>query len=107
MVWSDISEEYIMINTALERQKSHNMRRNPKVSLLIIDPANGDRWLSVQGKVVAFSEEGAEAHADKLTRQYTGKAHFYGDIYPVEKRMEETRIIVKIEALKVFRDAIF
>lgn len=107
MVWADYDGEYVLINTTLERQKGQNMQRNPKVTLLVIDPQNGSRWIEIRGRVVEITEENAEIHADHLTRLYTGKQHFYGDIYPVQQRSKETRVIVKIEPVKISLDAIF
>jgi hypothetical protein len=62
----------------------------------------------VRGQVTGITHEGAEAHADKLTQRYChGKQHFYGDIYPIEQKDKETRVIVKIQPLKVCLDAVF
>ncbi len=107
VVWADYDGEYVLINTTLERQKGRNMLANPKVALLVIDPQNSRRWLEVRGRVREMTAEGAETHADRLTQRYTGKQHFYGDIYPVAQKQKETRVIVKIEPLKVSLDAIF
>jgi hypothetical protein len=87
--------------------KGRNICSNPKVALLVIDPKNVNRWIEILGKVVEISRDGAEAHADKLTQLYTGKQRFYGDIYPVEQKRKETRVIVKIEPVKVALDAFF
>jgi PPOX class probable F420-dependent enzyme len=107
IVWVDYDGTYVLINTTLERQKGRNMRANPKVALLVIDPQNDSRWIEVRGRVVEIQGEGAQAHADILTQLYTGKQRFYGDIYPVEQKQKETRVIVKIEPVKVSLDAIF
>ena len=107
VVWADYDGEYILINTTLERQKGRNMQVDPKVTLLVIDPKDSSRWVGIRGIVVAMTEDGAEAHANKLTQLYTGKTNFYGDIYPVEQKHKETRVIVKIEPIKVSLDAIF
>ena len=108
IVWVDSDGEYVLINTTLERRKGRNMEANPKVTLLVIDPHNSSRWIEVRGLVRTLTTVGAEAHADKLTRRYhSDKQHFYGDIYPVEQRQKETRVIVQIEPLKVSLDAIF
>lgn len=107
VVWLDYDGEYLLVNTTLERRKGRNIRINPAVAVLVIDPANESRWIEVRGKAVAITTDGAEAHADRLTRLYTGKTHFYGDIYPVERRQTETRVVVKIEPVKVAVDAIF
>lgn len=107
IVWVDYDGEYVLINTTLERQKGRNMLANPKVTLLVIDPKNTSRWIEIRGKAVEFDRGNAEARADKLTQRFTGKNHFYGDIYPVEQKYKETRVVVKIEPLKVSLDAIF
>jgi PPOX class probable F420-dependent enzyme len=107
IVWVDYDGTYVLINTTLERQKGRNMRANPKVALLVIDPKNGSRWIEVRGNVVEIRREGAETHADQLTQRYTGKKRFYGDIYPTGQKQKETRVIVKIEPIKVSLDAIF
>jgi PPOX class probable F420-dependent enzyme len=107
VVWADYDGRYVLINTTRERQKGRNMQTNPKVTLLIVDPDNVSRWIEIRGSVVEFTEDGAEAHADKLAQQYTGKQRFYGDIYPVEQKQRETRVIVRIEPIKVSLDAIF
>ena len=81
---------------------------NPiKVILLVIDPKDVSRWIEIRGETVEITEENAEALADKLTQIYTDKQKFYGDIYPVEMRHEQTRVVVKIEPIKVSLDAIF
>lgn len=107
VVWVDYDGTHVLINTTLERQKGRNMCANPKVALLVIDSKDGSRWIEVRGRVVEIQREGAEAHADKLTQRYTGKQRFYGDIYPVEQKQKETRVIVTIEPIKVSLDAIF
>jgi PPOX class probable F420-dependent enzyme len=107
LVWVDYDGEFVLINTTLERQKGRNLRARPKVTLLVIDPADTSRWIEVRGQVSEMTPAGAEAHADELTQRYTVKRHFYGDIYPVEQKYKETRVIVKIEPIKISLDAIF
>ena len=108
MIWVDYDGEYVLVNTTLERQKGKNMRANPKVTILVIDPKDSSRWIEVRGQVQEMTQEGAEEHADKLTQRYCrNKQHFYGDIYPVEQKHKETRVIVKIEPCKISLDAIF
>jgi PPOX class probable F420-dependent enzyme len=107
IVWVDYDGTYLLINTTLERRKGRNMRANPRVTLLVIDPKNNSRWIEIRGCMVDMTENGAEVHADKLTQRYTGKHQFYRDIYPPEQRLKETRVIVKIQPLKVTLDAIF
>jgi PPOX class probable F420-dependent enzyme len=106
-VWYSREGDYILLNTMRGFRKEKNMRANPKVALLVIDPKDGSRWIEVRGNVVEIRREGAEAHADQLTQRYTGKQRFYCDVYPVEQKQKETRVIVTIEPIKVSLDAIF
>jgi PPOX class probable F420-dependent enzyme len=108
IIWVDYDGQYLLVNTTLERQKGRNMQSNPKVTILVIDPKESSRWIEVRGQVMKITREGAEDHADRLTQRYCqNKQHFYGDIYPVEQKLKETRVIIKIEPLKISLDAIF
>lgn len=108
VAWVDYDGENILINTTLERQKGRNMQSNPKVAILVVDPRNESRWIAVRGRVIELTTEGAEAHADKLTHRYNpGKQRFYGDIYSVEQKQKETRVIARIAPVTVSLDAIF
>ena len=109
LVWVDYDGQYVLINTTLERQKGRNMQANPRVSLLVVDPKHTERWIEVRGSVVALTPVGAEAHADCLTERYSAgrQRHFYGDVYPVDQKDRETRVIARITPIKVATDAVF
>ena len=108
IVWVDYDGEYVLINTTLERQKGRNMQANPKVTVLVIDPNDSSRWVEVRGQVIEMTCDSAEAHADKLTHRYCpGKQYFNRDIYRPEQKEKETRIIARIQPVKVSMDAIF
>jgi PPOX class probable F420-dependent enzyme len=108
IVWLDYDGEYVLINTTLERQKGRNMQMNPKVTILVIDPNDSSRWVEVRGQVIEMTRAGADCHADKLTQRYCpGKQYFYRDIYPPEQKEKETRVIARIQPIKVSMDAIF
>ncbi len=97
VVWADYDGEHVIISTTRERKKGRNMQANPNVALLVMDPQDQARWLALCGLVVEISEQDAEEKLDDLVRRYTGKAHYYGDIFPVEQREKETRVTVKIQ----------
>lgn len=105
LVWCDYDGEHVSINTSIERQKGKNMLRNPKVSLLVVDPDDTGRYIEVRGEAEVITA-GAVEHLDRVTRKYTHHPQFYGYVYPLEKRERENRIICRIHALKITRDAI-
>ena len=89
-VWFEFDGTNIVINTAKGRVKDQNMRRDPRVGLDILDPDNPYRHLSIRGRVVDVTEQGADAHIDKLTKKYIGQ-----DKYPY-RGTGEVRVIYKI-----------
>jgi PPOX class probable F420-dependent enzyme len=105
LVWCDDDGACARINTTVERQKGRNMLANPRVSLLVVDPEDTARYLSIRGDVEII-EEGALRHLDELTRRYTAHPRFYGCVYPLEQQARETRIIVRIHARRITLDAI-
>ena len=89
-VWCDHDGTYVRINTAKERVKDKNMKRNKKVALVLIDPDNPYRHLAIRGEVAEITEQGADAHIDQLAKKYLGK-----DKYPF-RQPGEVRVLYKI-----------
>ena len=105
LMWCDCDGQCARINTTAERRKGRNMRRDPRVTLLIVDPDDTSRYIEIRGEVQLIAE-GAIDHLDGLTRQYTAHPQFYGYVYPHEQRERETRLIGRIMATKITLDAI-
>ena len=95
-VWCDFDGTHVVINSAKGRTKDRKMRRNPNVAISIQDPDGPYRHLALKGKVVEITENGADAHIDKLSKKYTGK-----DVYP-NRRPGEVRVIYRILPEKIF-----
>jgi len=105
LMWCDSDGECARINTTLERQKGHNLRRDPRVTLLLIDPDDTSRFMALRGEMELITE-GAIEHLDALTRKYTDHPQFYGYVYPEEQRERETRVIGRLTAARITLDAI-
>jgi PPOX class probable F420-dependent enzyme len=90
-VWCDFDGEHVIFNSAKNRQKDKNVRRDPRVALAIIDPDNPYRYMEIRGKVVEITEEGADKSIDKLAKKYLGV-----DKYPYGQP-GEVRVIYKIK----------
>src|SRR5580693_8208888 len=90
-VWVDFDGKHLIVNSAKGRVKDRNMRRDPRVSLALIDPDNPYRHLQVQGRVVEVTEAGADQHIDKMAKKYLGQ-----DKYPF-RQPGEVRVLYKIE----------
>ena len=89
-VWFEYDGQNIIINTAKGRVKDRNMRRDPRVGLDIIDPDNPYRHVSIRGRVIEITEEGADDLINKLAKKYINK-----DLYPY-RAPGEVRVTYKI-----------
>jgi PPOX class probable F420-dependent enzyme len=91
-VWIDWDGENVVFNTAEGRFKPRNIRRNPVVSVHVVDHDDPYRWISVTGPA-EIVEDGAEEHINVLARRYRGRDYSY---VPGEKRL-----IVRIKPERV------
>jgi PPOX class probable F420-dependent enzyme len=105
LVWCDYDGEYARVNTSLERQKGQNLRSNPLLSLLVVDPEDTSRYIEIRGQAEILFE-GALECLDELTRQYTPYPQYDGYVFPEEKQAQETRLVCRIHASKITLDAI-
>ena len=51
--WVTTDGEHIVINTGVDRQKSRNIARDPRVAVTVADPDDASRYYGVRGRVVA------------------------------------------------------
>jgi PPOX class probable F420-dependent enzyme len=94
-VWFFYEDGKFIVNSARGRVKDKNMSANPNVALSISDPDNPYSHVSVRGKIVRITEEGADASIDALAMKYLGK-----DKYPF-RQPGEKRVIYEIEPVSV------
>ena len=94
-VWCDFDGTHVIVNSAKGRMKDKNMRKDPRVSLAIIDPDNPYRYLEVRGRVDEITEKGADAHIDKMAKKYIGV-----DKYP-HRQPGEVRVMYKVKPERV------
>src|SRR5688572_1103146 len=90
-VWFDYDGKHVLVNSAKGRQKDRNMRREPRVSMAIMDPQNPYRYLEIRGRVAEITEKGADAHIDKMAKKYLNQEKYPG------RQPGEVRVLYKIE----------
>ena len=104
-VWCDFDGTHVLVNSAVGRRKDKNVRLNPKVTVLAIDPADDRRWMEIRGEVETITEEGAVDHINKLSKLYRDAPEYFGHVAPESARATMTRVIYKIKPLKVTTSA--
>jgi PPOX class probable F420-dependent enzyme len=94
VIWVDEDGGDVVFNTVVGRAKERHLRRNPMVSVSVVDPQNAYKWVSVSGRAT-LDTAGADEHINKLAGKYLGE-----DIYPWHKDTDQ-RIIARISVDKV------
>ncbi|HTZ24341.1 MAG TPA: PPOX class F420-dependent oxidoreductase [Streptosporangiaceae bacterium] len=95
LTWVDTDGEHLLVNTEPQRQRARNVRRDPRITVLIHSDQDPWDWSEVRGRVVG-TVEGAEAreHIDELSRKYVG-TDYRNPIGP------KGRVILKVAPEKV------
>ncbi len=98
-VWIDVEGDLLVLNTAEGRVWPANARRDPRVTLTIQNMQNPYEFLSIRGRIVEDTHEGADAHIDRMAKKCLGE-----DTYPY-RQPDEQRVIMRVEPDNVFHFA--
>lgn len=93
--WIDTDGTFILINTVEGHQKLRNVRRDPRVLMSVLDPARWNHAVSIRGRVVEITTEGADLHFQHLIERYLGD-----EPYPYA-RPGQARVLLKIAPEKI------
>jgi PPOX class probable F420-dependent enzyme len=94
IVWVDVDDEGPSINTAYGRVKPRNIARDPRISLVVVDPNDPYRWVKLNG-TATFVDEGADEHIDRLSLKYTGNPVYQN------RTPDEQRVTVRITPTRI------
>lgn len=95
LTWVDTDGEVILVNTEPQRQRSRNVSRDPRITVLLHSSDNPWDWAEVRGHVVeTVGGDAARAHIDELSNRYVG-SDYANPIGP------QGRVILRIAADKV------
>ena len=94
--WVDVEGDIILVNTAEGRVKQRNLSRDPRVAISVVDHSNPYEMVTIRGRVVEQTNNGADEHLNKLAKKYLGL-----DEYPF-RRPGEKRVILKIQPQRIF-----
>jgi len=92
-LWIDREGDTIVLNTTRSRQRTKNLRRDQRVAITVFEQANPYSNVSIRGKAIEITEEGAEEHIDRMSMKYLGKPYPYEDRTP-----KDPRVLIRVEA---------
>ncbi len=88
VVWIDVEPDggHVLVNSSENRLKTRNLRRDPRVSVSVLDPQDSHRFVILRGQVVELRKEGAPEHYRALSVRYSGRE-------PDRTDLEDRRIL--------------
>ncbi|MDI3417911.1 PPOX class F420-dependent oxidoreductase [Streptomyces luteolus] len=96
-VWVKRDGNDVLFSTTLERRKEKNMRRDPRVSV-VVQPFDAPyTYAEIRGSAT-MTTEGAQELIDELSLKYTGKTYAEFNPHAAEDR---PRVVVRITPRKV------
>ncbi|MGY5129185.1 PPOX class F420-dependent oxidoreductase [Streptomyces nigrescens] len=96
-VWVKRDGDDLLISTTVGRRKEKNIRRDPRVSV-VVQPSDAPYTYAEVRGTASLSTEGGQELIDELSRKYTGK--LYADFNPAGVTDDE-RVVVRITPRKV------
>jgi PPOX class probable F420-dependent enzyme len=94
-VWVDRDGDVIILNATRSRQRTKNLKKDPRVAISVFDQNNPYSNVSIRGKVVEITEKDAEEHIDKMNMKYNGTPK-----YP-RHDPKDPRVMIKVEAMSI------
>jgi PPOX class probable F420-dependent enzyme len=93
-MWADMEGDVILINTFESSAKSKNIKKDPRIAISIVESNNPYNMVSIKGRVIDQTTEGADEHLKKLAKRYLGIGKYY------YREPNRKRVILKIKPEK-------
>ena len=93
-MWADMEGDVILINTFESSAKSKNIKKDPRIAISIVESNNPYNMVSIKGRVIDQTTEGADEHLKKLAKRYLGIGKYY------YREPNRKRVILKIRPEK-------
>ena len=91
-VWYEYRDGQIWLNGGPKRDWVKHLRRDPRVTLCVVDPKNMFRWAQIQVRLADTDAAGGDDHIEHLSQRYTGGPY---------RNPKVDRLIVRIEPERV------
>ena len=100
VVWRLWEAPYILVSSPKLTQKTRNVRRDPRITFLMIDPQNPFRFLEIRGMVTEVRLDTDYAFLERITQFYENRP-YYGGMEPIENKGKEDHMIFQVAPQKV------
>jgi PPOX class probable F420-dependent enzyme len=100
VVWYELQGDRIMMNTAVGRLKERNLKRDPRISVCIVD---GYKYIAIRGPVeLDYDHDRALADITALAVRYHGKDEGEEQGRSIYGKQKRVTIYLSIEDIDVY-----
>ncbi|GAA2387070.1 hypothetical protein GCM10010420_07520 [Streptomyces glaucosporus] len=96
-VWVKRDGDDVLVSTTVDRRKAKNLERDPRVSVVVVDPDEPYTYAEIRG-TAAMTTEGGRELIDELSVKYSGRT--YEQFNPASVN-DAQRVVVRITPEKV------
>ena len=94
-VWAEMVDDLILINTFETSAKNKHITNDKRIALSVVEQNNPFNMVSIKGRVIERTTEGADEHLKRLAKKYLGIGKYY------YRKPNHKRIIIKIRPEKI------
>lgn len=91
-LWFEYKDGSLWINGGTNRGWFKHLERDPRITLLLIDPKNMFRWAQIEGRMIKWEEDPGGDHINHLSHRYFGRDY---------QNPRTGRIKIQIEPLRI------
>jgi PPOX class probable F420-dependent enzyme len=100
IVWRLWDDPFVLISAHKHSQKTRNVRRDPRITLLMVDPQNAYRYIELRGTVERIVDDSDFALIDRVAQLYLQQP-YYGGAEPLENKGKVEHVYFQILPCKV------
>ena len=90
-VWIGVQDDHILIGSGESSLKIRNLRRDPRLSLSVIDFHDPYEEVQIRGRVIEFREDSGFKIMDEISQKYIGKE------FPFRNPEGRVALIIEVE----------
>ena len=93
-VWAEMVGDLILINTFETSAKNKHIKNDKRIALSVVEQNNPFNMVSIKGRVIEQTTEGADDHLKRLAKKYLGIGKYY------YRKPNHKRVILKLKPEK-------
>jgi PPOX class probable F420-dependent enzyme len=75
LMWVDFDGEHVLTSSPVGSRKGAHWRRDPHVTLSVVDRSDDWRYLVIRGRVVDIRPDDGLEFIDRMSQRYTGQPY--------------------------------